>query len=182
MQFDPTQIYSPAEDTFLLLDEAKREIKTNDRVLEIGTGSGLIAIELSQRALSIVATDINPHAAMVASSEGINVVITDLCSGVRGLFDLVIFNAPYLPTQFEERIDDWFELALDGGVNGREVIERFAIQVGRVLAPGGRVLLLISSLTGLKEVSDIFMQKGYSVSIIRQQKIEGETLYVIKII
>ena len=43
-----------------------------------------------------------------------------------GLFDLIVFNPPYLPTQPEERIDDWLEYALDGGVDGRAVITRFA--------------------------------------------------------
>ncbi len=42
---------------------------------------------------------------------------------------LFCFNPPYLPTQPEERINDWLEHALDGGLNGRVVIERFSEQV-----------------------------------------------------
>ena len=96
-----------------------------------------------------MATDINPHAVLCAHKAGIDVVRTDLFTGIRGPFDLVLFNPPYLPTQPEERMDDWLEYALDGGESGRAVIERFARNVGDVLAPGGRILLLISSLTGL---------------------------------
>ncbi len=104
----------------------------------------------------VVATDINPHAVFCAQKKGIEVVQNDLFSGIRGTFDLILFNPPYLPTLPEDRIDDWLEYALDGGMSGREVIIRFAEDAGRVLAPGGRILLLISSLTGLPEVAIFF--------------------------
>jgi release factor glutamine methyltransferase len=110
------------------------------------------------------------------------VVRTDLFTSIRGSFDLVLFNPPYLPTQPEERIDDWLEYALDGGKSGRAVIERFARNVGDVLAPGGRILLLISSLTGLSEVQERFAGRNYSAGIAMQQVVEDEVLYVLKII
>ena len=60
------QVYSPAEDSFLLLRAALREVRPDDRVLEVGTGSGYIAAGLLGRAARVVATDINPHAAASA--------------------------------------------------------------------------------------------------------------------
>ena len=107
---------------------------------------------------------------------------TDLFCGIRNSFDVILFNPPYLPTQPEERINDWLEHALDGGLNGRVVIERFSQQVGHVLAPGGRILLLISSLTGLPEVRDLFFKAGFVSEIILRKNVEGETLYVLKIV
>ncbi|MDO9549829.1 MAG: class I SAM-dependent methyltransferase [Methanoregula sp.] len=181
MPHDISQVYQPEADTYLLLDAAKNEVKSNDRVLEIGTGSGLISCEIA-KVSEVVATDINPHAARCAHRYGVEVVQSDLFAGIRGLFDLILFNPPYLPTQPEERIDDWLEYALDGGKTGRVVIERFAGDVGRVLAPHGRILLLISSLTGLTEVSDLFSGYGYFPEIIMQKEIEDELLYVLKII
>jgi release factor glutamine methyltransferase len=62
------------------------------------------------------------------------------------------------------------------------VIERFARNVGDVLAPGGRILLLISSLTGLSEVQERFAGRNYSAGIAMQQVVEDEVLYVLKII
>ena len=105
----------------------------------------------------------------------------DLVEGLCGEFELVIFNPPYLPTQPEERICDWLEYALDGGISGREVITRFAGQVDRVLAPGGRILLLVSSLTGVHEVGEIFRELGYDVCMTGQRDIYEETLVVLKI-
>jgi release factor glutamine methyltransferase len=180
MNFNPSQVYQPEADTFLLLEAARAEIKPGDRILEIGTGSGTIA-EAFFRDFQVVVTDINPHAVSCAWEKGIEVVRTDIHAGIRGIFDLVLFNPPYLPTQPEERINDWLEYALDGGESGRVVIERFAQSVGSVLASGGRILLLISSLTGVFEVEDLFIRQGFTCSIVRQQNIEGELLLVLRI-
>lgn len=181
MPFDPAQVYSPAEDTFLLLRVAQDEIHPADRVLEVGTGSGVIAAALGKLAFFVVATDINPHATAQVHAQGIDVVRADLCNGLKGTFDLVIFNPPYLPTQPHERIGDWLEYALDGGLSGRDVIERFSADVRDVLAPAGRILLLISSLTGLQEVSGLFFSQGYFVSVMDEQRVEDEILYVLRI-
>jgi release factor glutamine methyltransferase len=181
MRYDPTQVYQPDADTYLLLEAAKKEVKPGDRVLEVGTGSGLISHELANLA-GIVATDINPHAVFCARKAGIDVVRTDLTCGIKGVFDLILFNPPYLPTQPEERMYDWLEYALDGGESGRAVIERFALTVGEVLAPGGRILLLVSSLTGLPEVQELFAGKGYSARIVVEEAVESEVLTVFKII
>ncbi|MDP3563078.1 MAG: class I SAM-dependent methyltransferase [Methanoregula sp.] len=180
MTYDLSQVYQPEADTYLLLDAAKKELQPGDRVLEIGTGSGLISRELA-RVSDVVATDINPHAALCARGSGVDVVRSNLFAGIRGTFDLILFNPPYLPTQPEERIDDWLEYALDGGETGRVVIERFAGEMGRVLAPQGRVLLLISSLTGLTEGSDLFTRHGFAVDVAIEQVIEDEVLYVLRI-
>ena len=182
MPYDSTQVYQPEEDSYLLLEAALVEVRPGDRVLEVGTGSGLIAGELARGGTTVIATDINPHAAVCAREKGIDVVQSDLFCGIRSLFDLILFNPPYLPTQPEERIDDWLEYALDGGPNGRVVIERFSEQVDHVLAPGGRILLLISSLTGLPEVRDLFFKAGFVSEILLRRNVEDEILYVLKII
>ena len=181
MKYDPCQVYSPDADTMLLLTAAQAETRPGDRVLEVGTGSGLIAAEIV-RITCVVATDINPHAVFCAKKAGVDVVRTDLFMGIRGPFDLVLFNPPYLPTQPEERINDWLEYALDGGESGRVTIERFLYEVGRVLAPGGRILLLISSLTGLSEVLKLCSVFNYSASVMMQETVEDEVLYVLRII
>jgi release factor glutamine methyltransferase len=182
MKYDSRQVYSPEADSVMLLAAARAEARPGDRVLEVGTGSGLIAAEIGREVTLVVATDINPHAVFSASKAGVDVVRTDLFAGIRGPFDLVLFNPPYLPTRPEERMDDWLEYALDGGENGRAVIERVARGVGDVLSPDGRLLLLISSLTGLSGVQELFTGQGYSVEITLRQDVEDEVLYVLRII
>jgi release factor glutamine methyltransferase len=180
MHYDPSQVYQPEADTLLLLDAALVELKLGDRVLEVGTGSGKIAAELAKLA-PVIATDINPHAVVCAHKAGVGVVRCDLCNGIRGSFDLIVFNPPYLPTEPHERIDDWLEYALDGGTTGRETIQQFASGIVRVLAPGGRILLLVSSLTGPDRVRQIFADRGFASEIVRKEMVEDEELYVMRI-
>jgi len=173
------QVYSPEQDTYLLLGAALRELSPEDRVLEVGCGSGEIAARLSAIA-PVIATDINPHAAVATAMRGVEVVRADLFAGICGEFDLVLFNPPYLPTRDEVRLDDWLEYALDGGGSGREVIARFIAGVHRVLSPRGRILILVSSLTGLEEVQQIFARHGFLVFIVASEQAEDETLYVLR--
>ena len=180
MEADPDQVYPPREDTLLLLDAALAELRPSDRVLDLGTGSGYLAQRLAGRVSLVVATDINPHACRVASGAGVSVARTDLTAGIRGQFDLVLFNPPYLPTKAGERLDDWLEKALDGGESGREVIARLIPDLPRVLAPEGRVLVVISDLTGIEEVLGLFTNAGFQAGVVREQGIEGEKLVVMK--
>jgi release factor glutamine methyltransferase len=174
------QVYSPAEDSYLLLRAALREVRSTDRVLEVGTGSGYVAAGLVGRAAQVVTTDINPHAVECTRARGLATIRTDLFAGLSGPFDLVIFNPPYLPTAPEERIDDWLEHALDGGPTGRAAIERFIADVDRVLTLPGRILLLVSSLTGLDAVRELFAARGFVSFIIDSEPLEGETLFVLR--
>lgn len=176
--YQKDQVYQPEADTLLLCRTACSAARPGDRVLEVGTGSGYIAAAL-KNCFFVVGLDINPHAVMATKACGVEVVRSDLCAAIRGSFDLVIFNPPYLPTRPEERIDDWLEYALDGGLTGRDVIARFAGEVGRVLAPGGRILLLISSLTGYGEVAALFTELGYQVSVAAEEEVCDELLSVL---
>lgn len=176
----PDQVYSPAEDSFLLLRAALREVRETDRVLEVGTGSGYVAAGLLDRAAMVVATDINPHAVESAHSRGVVAVRTDLFSGLSGPFDLILFNPPYLPTAPDERLDDWLEYALDGGPTGRTTIERFVADAGRVLSPFGRILLLVSSLTDPGAVRELFASHGFVSFVVDEEPLEGESLYVLR--
>jgi len=182
MPGNSAQIYQPSEDTRLLLGVAQKELRPGDRVLEVGTGSGYIAADLAREA-DVVATDINPYAVAAARNEGVSIIRADLFAGIRGRFDLVIFNPPYLPTHEEERINDWLEYALDGGETGREVIKRFAEDVHRVLAPAGRILIIVSSLTGVNEACSLFLKEGYCVEIVSRAPVfGGEELVVLRCI
>jgi len=179
MKYDPEQVYQPEADTYLLYEAVQAEIRQDDRVIEIGTGSGYIGSHLSGYG-SLVVTDINPHACLAAREAGLEVIRCDLLDGIRGLFDLVIFNPPYLPTNAEEKIDDWFEYALDGGPDGRLVITRFVEDVRRIMVPGGRVLLLVSSLTGVQAVLDLIQKHSFKGEIVAKRQVFDEWLYVIK--
>jgi release factor glutamine methyltransferase len=184
---DSDLVYEPAEDSFLLADAALKEAKPVMRILEIGTGSGFISAFLlaKVKGITVVATEINPHAALCAKRNGVQVIRTDLFKGIKPeipetRFDLILFNPPYLPTCKEEKVEGWLNYAFDGGVSGRETLNQFLDEVGAYLRPGGKILFLISSLTGLEDVSEKMNCLGFSVEISGRKKISFEELIVLK--
>ena len=172
-------VYRPAEDSGLLADAAIEV--AHGRVLEVGTGSGWVAERIAEeRGLRVVGSDRNPHAAAEARDRGVDGVVADLVAPFRDdAFDTVCFNPPYLPTDPENEWDDWMEHALSGGETGRAVIEPFVAEVGRVLAPGGVVLLLVSSLTGYDAVIDLIEGAGFDHEVVREESFPFESLSVL---
>lgn len=147
----PPQVYEPAEDTALLLAalaEHEPDLRGR-RVADIGTGSGAIGATLMARGARVVAVDISPPAAVATRALGVPVVRGDLLSALRGPFDVVAFNAPYLPSAPEERLGGWIDRAFHGGEGGVEVSARFVSDLPRVLGPGGRAYLVVSSRADL---------------------------------
>ncbi|MDV7350796.1 HemK2/MTQ2 family protein methyltransferase [Halorubrum distributum] len=176
---DNAAVYQPAEDSGLLAEAAIEE--AHGRVLEVGTGSGWVAERIAdERGLDVVGSDRNPHAARQARERGVEAVVADLLDPFRAdAFDAVCFNPPYLPTDPDNEWDDWMEHALSGGESGRELIEPFLADVGRVLAPDGVVLLLVSSLTGYDEVLELVEDAGFDHEPVVEESFPFETLTVL---
>ncbi|WP_094227009.1 HemK2/MTQ2 family protein methyltransferase [Methanolobus psychrotolerans] len=177
------QVYEPAEDSYLLADAALELVKDDMNVLEIGTGTGFVSAVLkANRNIGLVATEINPCAASCAKSNSIDVIRTDMFTGLKSnhQFDIIIFNPPYLPTSEDEKIPGWLNYAFDGGFDGRKDIRPFMEHVSAYLKPKGIVLLLVSSLTGIKEVRKEMELHGFNSQVIASKKCSFEKLVVIK--
>lgn len=165
------EIYEPAEDTFQLLEVL--EVAECDRVLEIGTGCGIIALECARQGAKVVCTDINPYAVELTQSNlsrnlsllkgNVEVRCGDLFSVIKPSerFDVVIFNPPYLPTRAKERIggSGWFDVATGGGVTGLTVTKRFLEDLPKYLNKNGRAYFIFSSLSDRKKL-DIYLSKA----------------------
>lgn len=181
-----TEVYQPAEDSHLLADAAVDD-GVDGLVVEVGTGSGYVAERVAaETGASVVATDVNPHACAQArerTAHGVQVVRANLLDPFRaGSVDAVLFNPPYLPADAAAARDDWMEVALTGGDDGRAVVDPFLDDVGRVLAPDGAVYLLVSSLTGVDEVVDHAAANGFSAVALRDESFPFETLTVLKLV
>jgi|AntRauTorcE11898_2_1112593.scaffolds.fasta_scaffold02610_5 release factor glutamine methyltransferase len=177
---EETKVYQPAEDSGLLADAAEEFAR--GRTLEVGTGSGWVAEQTAPHVSKMIAADVNPHACQQARERGIDTVRTNLLDAFAdGSFETVLFNPPYLPTDPENEWDDWMEQALSGGESGRELIEPFLADLGRVLAPGGQALLLVSSLAGYEEVETLARDAGFVPEEVRQESYPFETLSILRL-
>ncbi len=170
-------VYKPAEDSFLLAENL--DVRRGDRVLEVGTGTGVIALTAAEKAEYVLGVDVNPDAVELAGknaeSNGIaNVefMVSDLFENVDGVFDLIVFNPPYLPVEGEDG-------AWSGGGTGREVIDRFLAGAAEHLKPGGRMRLLISSFNDVGLVVEKMGRLGFTVEVAAEEKLFFETLCVL---
>jgi len=170
-------IYEPAEDSFLLLKHVPAYAK--GKVLDMGAGSGIIAKEAAKFAREVVAVDINPKAIekiQHANTRNLSAKLSNLFSHIKGSFDVIFFNPPYLPD--DPRAAD---IALDGGKHGYEVIERFLCSAKDHLKNDGKILLLFSSQSKKPKVEEFIRSNGYHFREIDRRNIEFETLYVYEI-
>jgi release factor glutamine methyltransferase len=174
-------VYEPAEDSFLLYDTINKEVKKKvGSALDMGTGSGFLAKLLLKKADKVVACDIDPEALKHArkDAKGAEFVLTDLFRNVKGKHDLIVFNPPYLPK------DQWRfgkDVQTIGGKQGYETVVRFVKQLKKYLNPGGKCLLLISSLTTPRKVEEHISESGLSFRIVNKRKLFFETLFVYRI-
>ncbi len=174
------QVYEPAEDTFLLAENLA--VRDGDVALDMGTGTGLIALLMARKASYVLGVDINPIAVELARENarlnGIKNVefrLSDLFERVEEKFDAITFNAPYLPGEPEEPID----LALVGGKRGREVLNRFIREVPRHLKPTGVVQIVQSSITGVEETLERLERAGLKGRIAAKRHVFFEDIVLI---
>jgi release factor glutamine methyltransferase len=167
----------PRDDTQTLIDAVSDHLaaRPNARILDIGTGTGIIAITLLRRfaGTTCVATDISGGAIKTAgeNAEALGVagrlalIEGDLFAGADGLFDLIISNPPYIPSgdipglAREVREHDP-PAALDGGADGLDFYRRIAGEADSHLAPGGLIAVEIGHDQGIS-VRAVFERAGW---------------------
>jgi len=169
-------VYEPAEDSFLFAENLI--VNEGEVVLDMGTGCGILGIIAVEKASAIVAMDINPYAVRCAKENArLNNVLGrmvfiqgDLFRSLKPKekFDIILFNAPYLPSSKVHR-ESWLERAWSGGSSGRHVIDRFIREVPIYLRKNGRVLLLQSTLCNADKTIQKFRESGMNATVIAER-------------
>lgn len=178
-------IYEPAEDSFLLQKHVRRYAL--GRVLDMGTGSGIQALTAmtNPNTQFVLAVDIDEEAIPALQEKikkerlrKVQALQSDLFSDVRGQFNLIIFNPPYLPQDKDGRGKEVEDKAIYGGKKGWELSQQFLEQAAKHLYPDGKILLLFSSLTDKDKIDEIIEKNMFISQELDSQKLSFETLHL----
>ena len=157
-------VLCPRPDTEILCEEALRRLKPGARVLDIGTGSGAIAVSLAKlgKDVSVTAVDISDTALAVAKDNAerngaqVRFVRSDCFAALEGeTFDMIVSNPPYINSmemaELMPEVRREPELALFGGEDGLDFYRRISREAGAYLNEGGCLIFEI----GWKQKDDV---------------------------
>ncbi len=163
----------PRQDTEILVEEALKRTKPGMRILDLCTGSGCIIISILKNRPDLygTASDISAAALRVAEknakrNQAVPVFVQgDLFEPIKGTFDIIVSNPPYIPTaEIETLMPEVKEheprLALDGKEDGLVFYKRMIEEGYSYLNPGGYLMFEIGYDQG-EEVSARMEQAGY---------------------
>lgn len=162
----------PRQDTECLVEETLKKVKSGDRVLDLCTGSGCIAVTIAkEKKVTVVGTDISAQALEIAGKNAgdldaeVQFACGDLFEAVEGEFDCIVSNPPYIPAGEIEHLmpevrDHEPVSALDGSEDGLFFYRKIAQQAPEFLKPGGWLFFEIGYDQGIT-VPEIMQQAGF---------------------
>lgn len=175
------RVLIPRPETEELVQQVVAAAEEGNSILDLCTGSGAIAVavykelEKNKRKASVTASDISEEALALAKENAeengadIAFVQSDLFSRIRGRFDIIVCNPPYIPSGdiagLQREVRD-FEprLALDGGADGLDYYRRIAEDAGKYLVRGGMLVMEVG-LGEAESVVKLFRYCDYSMVV-----------------
>lgn len=167
----------PRPETEMLADYAVKSIEEGDKVLDLCTGSGCIAVSIAKNCLpkrvSVTASDLSDAAIMLAkenaryNSVSIDFVQSDLFTNVHGRYNLIVCNPPYIKSSeipnLQREVKNFEpKIALDGGDDGLDFYRRISKSIRSYLAKDG-ILLLECGEGQAEEILKLFEKRDYAM-------------------
>ncbi len=158
----------PRGDTEILVEQAIATINDSgfNSVLDIGTGSGAIAVSIAKYTkANVTAVDISKGAIETAIKNAknnnvcVNFIESDLFENVEGSFDVIVSNPPYIETEIISTLDEQVKnyeplMALDGGEDGLIFYKKIVQNCHKYINDGGYIMFEIGYNQG-KELTEI---------------------------
>ncbi len=170
---DNKEEYTPAEDTFFIVDNIKD--KKGDFALDVGSGSGYLTKLLAENFSFVVGTDVNYSVLKGQTTYKTENLVC--CNGSDALamkFDLIVCNLPYLAT------DEIQDIATDGGKEGFEVPKKIFDSVIDNMAQDGKFIFVTSSLSNYQKLIKYTHILGLKTRIIARKKLFFEELILVE--
>ena len=179
-------VFVPRRRTEFLVQQVAALARPTCVVVDLCCGSGAIGVALLQRMpdIELYATDITSAAVQCARrnlADRARVCQGDLYqalpSDLAGRTDLVVCNAPYVPTDAVEYMPSEARLheplpALDGGTDGLDVLRQVIVEATHWLTPGGHLLVEIGEDQS-ENVADVFSSSGLTIRVARSEELDA---------
>ncbi len=171
------RVLIPRPETELLAELAIKTVEDGNKVLDLCTGSGCIAIavrrEVKDKEITVTAADISAEALELAKENAkanlaeIKFIESDLFEKVRGKFNLIVCNPPYIKSEdlagLQSEVKDHEPVpALDGGKDGLDFYRRLAAEAPKHLVRGG-TLLMECGAGQAQEIVKLFNKFDYTM-------------------
>ncbi|MGW6570495.1 HemK2/MTQ2 family protein methyltransferase [Streptomyces sp. NPDC054975] len=169
-------VYRPQGDTWLLAEALGDEhLGPHDQVLEIGAGTGALALRAAATGARVTATDVSWRAVIstrvnaLRQRRPLRVLHGDFAARAQGRrFDLVLANPPYVPSPAPRPPSHGAARAWDAGRDGREVIDRICARAPALLKEGGVLLLVHSGMCGTEATLRHLERAGLQAAVTRR--------------
>jgi release factor glutamine methyltransferase len=171
-------VFRPRSDTWMLVHAVRRAtLPQGARVLDLCTGSGVIGVAAALRGCAVTSVDVSRRALLSARvnarANGVRVRTRrgDLFTAVPGeTFDLIVANPPYLPAASEDLPRRGPTRAWDAGRDGRALLDPICAAAPRHLRPGGRLLVLHSSVCDVGATEHTLATHGLAVDVVLRHR------------
>lgn len=173
------RVLIPRPETEILAEHAIKTVEEGDKVLDLCTGSGCLAIAIakhcSSKHIQVTASDVSDAAIMLAkenanlNSVDVNFVQSDLFEKIHGRFNLIVCNPPYIKSAeiatLDREVRDYEpRIALDGGADGLDFYRRLAREISRYIAKNGMLMLEVGEGQA-EEVLKLFEKRDYAMVV-----------------